>query len=395
MYARYLESTILCPEPVIICGDFNVHMDNVADTNNTQTLNDLLNSMSLKQHVTLPTHVHGPGPRACFGFNITRLSDTIVLDAPRIDSFLSDHATVLCNLNMMKSELTVKKVTFRKFKSINIDQFKNDLCASSLICDAPLDLDRLAYMYNNTLASVLNTHAPLRSRTVVTRAQVPWFTDEIREAKRLRRRAERKWRLSVLDVDLKAFKFQKNKTTYMYIMNKTCCEFYTDFIDKNCVKNQRKLFSAVKQLLNQDSDTLFPQNCNKLNLANQIGSYFVKKITDIRVGLDKLGVSVTVSPAPMPVKIQQIMHSFMNLRLLGEDSVRKLVLKVPSKSCIFDPVPTFIVKDCINELLPSLTSIINMSLQSGMVPGLDTGFANLRPISNLQFVSKLVETCCY
>ena len=75
-----------------------------------------------------------------------------------------------------------------------------------------MDLDRLAYMYNNTLASVLNTHAPLRSRTVVTRAQVPWFTDEIREAKRLRRRAERKWRLSVLDVDLKAFKFQKNKT---------------------------------------------------------------------------------------------------------------------------------------------------------------------------------------
>ena len=86
-------------------------------------------------------------------------------------------------------------------------------------------------------------------------------------------------------------------------MNKTRCEFYTDFIDKNCVKNQRKLFSAVKQLLlNQDSDTfIFPQNCNKLNLANQIGSYFVKKITDIRVGLDKLGVSVTVSPAPMHV----------------------------------------------------------------------------------------------
>ena len=46
--------------------------------------------MSLKQHVSLPTHVHGH----VLDLIITRLSDTIVLDAPIIDSFLSDHATV-------------------------------------------------------------------------------------------------------------------------------------------------------------------------------------------------------------------------------------------------------------------------------------------------------------
>ena len=97
---------------------------------------------------------------------------------------------------------------------------------------------------------------------------------------------------------------------------------------------------------------------------------------------------------------------FSNFELLSKDSVKKLVLGVPMKSCSLDPVPTKVVKECLDELVPLLTVIINQSLQSGVFPdvwkealvtptlkkcGSDLAFKNFRPISNLQFVSKLVE----
>ena len=82
------------------------------------------------------------------------------------------------------------------------------------------------------------------------------------------------------------------------------------------------------------------------------------------------------------------------------------MFSVPKKSCCLDPVPTKVVKECLDELVPLLTVIINQSLQSGVFPdvwkealvtptlkkrGSDLAFKNFRPISNLEFVFKLVE----
>ena len=44
------------------------------------------------------------------------------------------------------------------------------------------------------------------------------------------------------------------------------------------------------------------------------------------------------------------------------------MVSVPTKSCSLDPVPTKVVKDCLDELVPLLTVIINQSLQSGVFP---------------------------
>ena len=40
----------------------------------------------------------------------------------------------------------------------------------------------------------------------------------------------------------------------------------------------------------------------------------------------------------------------------------------PSKSCSLDPWPTFLVKDCVDVILPSLTKLVNASLSEGLFP---------------------------
>ena len=91
-----------------------------------------------------------------------------------------------------------------------------------------------------------------------------------------------------------------------------------------------------------------------------------------------------------------------------QDEIAKIISKSPTKSCLLDPLPTFLIKECMDILLPSITKLVNCSLSEGLVPD---GFKkavvspfikkaslpvedlkNYRPLSGLSFISKLVET---
>ena len=82
-----------------------------------------------------------------------------------------------------------KLVTYRKYRSIDMESFKNDLVTSSL-CQPPLTtetpvygVDKLAKDYNSTLRMLIDCHAPLKSKTVKARPSVPWYISEIGAAK--------------------------------------------------------------------------------------------------------------------------------------------------------------------------------------------------------------------
>ena len=80
---------------------------------------------------------------------------------------------------------------------------------------------------------------------------------------------------------------------------------------------------------------------------------------------------------------------------------------MPSKHCKLDPIPTWLLKDTLDELLPCITKLLNISLSSGHVPesfktsllipllkkpNLDQNvLKNYRPIANLPFLGKVLE----
>ena len=57
-FTAYLESTVLIKKPVIIMGDFNLHVDDPSDTE-AKKFCDMLDSLGLEQHVKHPTHIQG------------------------------------------------------------------------------------------------------------------------------------------------------------------------------------------------------------------------------------------------------------------------------------------------------------------------------------------------
>jgi len=72
----------------------------------------------------------------------------------------------------------------------------------------------------------------------------------------------------------------------------------------------------------------------------------------------------------------------------------------PVKSSSLDPIPTFLVREFIDILLPSITKMVSSSLAAGRLPTSQkhaivtpllkkpADMGNYRPVSNLSFMSK-------
>ena len=89
------------------------------------------------------------------------------------------------------------------------------------------------------------------------------------------------------------------------------------------------------------------------------------------------------------------------------DEVRKLIINSPSKTCDLDPIPTELLKYCLDVLLVPITQMVYLSLISGVFPDIfktshvmpllkkpslsKDDMKNYRPVSNLNFVSKIIE----
>ena len=398
-FSDYLESIILSSEPLLITGDFNIHVNVVGDPHKLKLL-ELLETMGLQQHVITPTHESGN----TLDLIITRQCEDLVKETPQSDYHISDHWSVICRLNLDKPRITKKTVTFRRIKDIDLRALSDEISSSDLCTNTPDTLSDLVTCYNSTLASSLDRHAPLITKTIPARPLVPWFNDDIKEARKQRRKAERRWRRTGLEADLRVYKATKNNTNSL--MNEARKVFFKGFIEDNST-DQKKLFSATKRLLGRENEIEYPKFNDRAVLADKFSDYFVQKIDIIQTKLDNMA-----STAPPHIASENVpdVPSISQFTLLSESDVQKLIEATPKKSCMLDPIPTPLVIGCIDILLPVITKIINISLKTGQFadqwkcalvhpllkkPGLDLVLKNYRPVSNLQYISKLTEKAVF
>ena len=135
-FSNHLETIVLSPEILLISGDFNFHLDDMANTN-TMKFNEMLETFGLKQHVSKPTH----SSNHILDLLITRsITDINVLSIENT-LFLSDHRFVECKLSIPRPKHSNKEISCREMKKINIDDFKAELSCVNSLCDNIVDLD--------------------------------------------------------------------------------------------------------------------------------------------------------------------------------------------------------------------------------------------------------------
>ena len=99
-----------------------------------------------------------------------------------------------------------------------------------------------------------------------------------------------------------------------------------------------------------------------MDIANKFSAYFTEKIDAIRTPLDLIDDS---EPNYSPFFTGNTMCAFEEVSI---EEVRKIIISAPNKSCELDALPTELLKGCLDVLLEPITSVINTSIRTGIVP---------------------------
>ena len=109
---------------------------------------------------------------------------------PKSTYYISDHCFAECQLSTPGPNILVKEVSYRKFKQIDMENFRSDI-VSSVLCNSEwTSLEELAQCYDTTLSQILDKHAPVNTKILTVRPRVPWFSLELKKLKISRRKLE-------------------------------------------------------------------------------------------------------------------------------------------------------------------------------------------------------------
>ena len=262
-------------------------------------------------------------------------------------------------------------------------------------------VDDLVTSYNSKLSEILDKHAPLKSCRLHPCHSQPWFTHRIKEEIKVRHMKEHMWKNNPTEYNLNAFYQQRRHVAN--IIKQAQRSFYIDKLLENRT-NFKEIFTITNKLLGRIDSSPLPPSEDPARLAQQFSDYFQDKINSIMLQLKPT--------TDCPIDNRYIEDGFLTQYHLDEfnevreEEVLKLLTTAPAKSCELDPFPSRLLGRHCLEVVPIITQIANASLTHGEFisqlktalvhpllkkPGIDCMFRNYRPISNLPFLSKLIE----
>ena len=309
-----------------------------------------------------------------------------------------DHYAVWCYLNIARPKTISKTVTYRSLRKIPIHDYRADILRV-VECNSET-AGALVEQYNRKLQALADKHAPPQNKTITLRPHASFYTEALRREKRERRKCERTATRTLLTVDREIAEERYARRTVQIVQAKAA--YYTSQIDKN-KGDSKTLFKLTNSLMGKNGETILPTHSCDKTLADQFLSFFHNKIDNIRTGLCAM-VDEPLVEIPDQSFNGVPLNCFSSVTL---QEIRHIILKAPGKSCKLDPLPSWLLKECVDELSPIVTSIVNTSLNHAIVPlslktalirpllkksGLDKEvLKNYRPVSNLSFISKVLE----
>uniref|UniRef100_A0A9J7YXX5 Reverse transcriptase domain-containing protein n=1 Tax=Cyprinus carpio carpio TaxID=630221 RepID=A0A9J7YXX5_CYPCA len=377
-------------------GDFlsNIHVDNTNDALGL-AFTDLLNCFGVKQNITGPTH----------RFNHTLdliISDGIDLTdidiVPQSDD-VTDHFLVSCILHIDDNNYMASRYRLgRSIVPATKDRFANNLPDLSQLLCVPINTHELDKMTGNMgiiFSNTLEAVAPIKLKKVREKRTVPWYNSNTHSLKKETRSLERKWRKTKLEVFRIAWK--NSMSSYRQALKTARAEHIHKLIENN-QNNPRFLFSTVARLTNKQTPPILniPSQLNSNDFMNS----FTDKIDNIRNTITNVASNTLVLSIAPKDKLQCF-------TTIGQEELNKLITASKPTTCLLDPVPTKLLKELLPVAEEPLLNIINLPLSLGHVqkpfklavikplinkPQLDPSeLANYRPISNLPFMSKILE----
>ena len=303
----------------------------------------------------------------------------------------------------------------RNFRNFKLDDFKSDLSKS--LEDLHL-CDTFKSKYNTFQAKLqfcYDEHAPQYVSKICHNNRPKWMDHEYVEQRAVRRKLERIYKRSHKRQDEINWKLQRTKCVLLASEKRD--RMYTNaFINaKGDIKAQ---FNMLQKLIGETADP-FVQKLpdvadfgNYYNLASEFNKFFMDKVKAVQTYIETekknyqfntCDTSANLSSNVVNENLVQYLSEFKPCDL---EELREIVYGSIKTTHGIDPLPSNTMSKCIDILLPHLLDMVNISLMTGSVDGAKFSFVrpllkkidlvlsmfpSYRPISNLSFISKLVE----
>ena len=372
----------------MITGDFNIHV-NDPDDRHARRLSALLETFGLVQSVSQPTHRRGN----TLDLLITRAEGRPTESTVDPLDVISDHALVVCHFASQSFAASNVERTIRPWKKVDRSALRDALMSTALCSEVETSRGKSAVelfdLYDDTLRRIADSFAPASTSTRRKRRLSPWFDSDCRSERRRTRLLERRYRKSMCDGD---------RTTWveqMRSMHERKENLYWTICIASEAGNPRTMWNSVSAVLRRCKDPTVQPSCLT---ADILSKFFKDKIDAVRMETDK---------ADLPTYSSFYGDEFSGFREYSMEEIRGVPIRSPAKTCSLDPIPTDVLLESIDILLPFICLMCNSSLSEACLPesqkaaiitpvlkksNLDQDDAkNSRPISNLTFISKVIE----
>ena len=170
--------------------------------------------------------------------------------------------------------------------------------------------------------------------------------DELFIAKRERRQAERKWRNAKLTIFKDLYGQAKHKVSKLVHTAK--CKFYTDRIA--LASSSKELHQIVNTLSNRHPPKILPTIYPSADLPSIFIKHFTNKVEKLRANIASEHVTSMLVTGTTAA-------TFSSFEEVSQLKVKECIIISAPKSCELDHIPSKLLIECLDCILPSLVCI--------------------------------------
>ena len=146
---------------------------------------------------------------------------------------------------------------------------------------------------------------------------------------------------------------------YIMLYYTAKCKFYTERIA--LASSSKELHQIVNTLSNRHPPKILPTIYPSADLPSIFIKHFTNKVEKLRANIASEHVTSTLVTGTTAA-------TFSSFEKVSQLTVKECILNSAPKSCELDPIPSKLLIECLDAILPSLTDLFNSSLASGIFP---------------------------
>ena len=417
-----LDRALLESDNIIVIGDLNQNMKQLTQS---QELVSLCDSFGLSNLIKTETCYKNPNNKTIVDVILSNNPGCFSTKGTIVNGLSDFHHMIYGAIKSTRIRQPARQVIYRSYKNFVEDDFNDDLESAPFHVGGIFDdMDDKYWYFQTLLNSIVETHAPLKSKKVRP-VQPPFMNSCLRSNTNRKAQLRGKYNDKPTNRNWEIYRKQRNRTTAVH---KHSVKNY--FTERCSGKQDSKFYQTVKPFISSKPSTPAPSqlkeenniisdlkeiseimNVHYTNIADKIGPPTNGELTGLT---DQLYVNECTKmhqyhPGVSLIRDKvQVSGSFGNFSFhkVSEQEIRNLISKSnPKKSTGHDMIPPKILKLGQNNLVSPITSLVNSMIESSIFPGSlkmaeisplykkqsHLEKANFRPVSVLPAISKLFE----